>query len=215
MAIDLDALLTALERDPAARARIRQAVLSRDLLELPARVEDRIAHVDERFAQVEGQIGRLATRMEQLAGYVGDLRGTVYQRGAVRPRMVAGAVGAPVAQVHLAPPDDLAARLEAATTAGILTEQEADAIEVANGVFVWHRGNGAGPVYCVVEASITPGSTDVERAATRTASLAKTGVETRAIVLSDGVPPPDLAAIMQARGVAWRRVQSPQGPSSL
>ncbi|HUY98128.1 MAG TPA: hypothetical protein VMW47_11010 [Verrucomicrobiae bacterium] len=199
MAIDLDALIRAVRSNPEARDTLRRELLTEELLALP-----------ERFAQLVQRLDRVVEKVDRIDGYVGDLRGAVYDRQAVRPRMVAGAIGAPVARVHVAPPDVLAARLEAAETAGVLTQKEADAVEVANGVFIWDRDNGASPVWCVVEASITPGWSDMERAGARATSLAKTGVETRALVISTVPPAAELADAMRARGVGWRRVERPR-----
>ena len=171
---------------PAARTGQRFAQGASRLDHLTKNVHDLVAGL----ATLNGRLERVDRRLEAVDGCVDGRRGTVHQRGAVRPRMVAGAVGAPATRMHPVPPDDLAARVDAATSAGVLTDQEADAVDVANGVCVWDRGNGAGPVSCVDAASLTPGRIEVERAATR-------------------------ATAMRARGGAWRRVQSPGGPIQL
>ncbi|MHB8325500.1 MAG: hypothetical protein ACYDEA_06450 [Candidatus Dormibacteria bacterium] len=116
-AVDLRALLTALRTDPEAREAIRRELLTEALLGLPARMElgfatlaarleqlaERVEQLAERMDQLtaaqtttEKQLGQLAARLDErldrLDGYVGSLRGAVYERAVLRPRMVAGAV---------------------------------------------------------------------------------------------------------------------------
>ncbi|NNM97767.1 MAG: hypothetical protein HKL89_09225, partial [Candidatus Dormibacteraeota bacterium] len=55
-------------------------------------------------AATEIQLGqfaeRLDARLDRLDGFVGSLRGMVYERAVLRPRMVAGAVGAPAGAIR-------------------------------------------------------------------------------------------------------------------
>ncbi|MHB1525793.1 MAG: hypothetical protein ACYCZN_05900 [Candidatus Dormibacteria bacterium] len=101
-----------------------------------------------------------------------------------------------------------------ALAAETLSREQADAIDAANGVFLWDRGPEGPPVYCVVKVSITAHDNDLDRAVARAAWLAGTGVETRAVVLSDGVAA-GVADSMEAQQVAWRRVQQPKAPLRL
>ena len=195
------------------------------LAERMDQLAERMDQLAERMDQLaaaqtmtEKQLGQLAARLDErldrLDGYVGSLRGAVYERAVLRPRMVAGAVGASPGTLRALSEGELESLLERALAADTLSHEHADAIEAANGVFLWDRGPEDPPVYCVVEVSITAHHNDLDRAAARAAWLAKTGVETRAVLLSDGVAA-GVADSLKVQNVAWRRVQQPKAPLKL
>ena len=239
MVADLHALLTALRTDPQAREAIRREILTEDLLNSPARMEAGFATLAARMDQLTQRMDQLTVRVSELAaaqtatenrlrelaerlderldrldGYVGGLLGAVYERAVLRPRMVAGAVGATPGTIRALSQGEMEALLDGAVVAGTLSQDQAEAIEAENGVFLWDREPGRPPVYCVVEASITAHDNDLERAAARAAWLARTGLETQAVLLSDGVAA-GVADLLKAQQVAWRRVQQPKAPLTL
>ncbi len=213
MAVDLDALLAALKSDPAARDAIRREVLTEDLLALPGQVERLAAHTDARFAelgaalaQLTAQVGSLAVAQGRMGGEVSRLVGAEYEAWALRTvRPVARALGARPAQVHPISAGALEALLTSAEDAGGLAPDAADDLALANGIFVWEPGNGRPPVYAVVEVSVTAKSGDVDRAVARANLLGKTGVISRAVVLSDAVDD-EAAPGLKTHHVGWQRV---------
>ena len=196
----------------------RMDQLAQRMDQLTERV-DQLAHRMDQLATAQAateiQLGqfaeRLDARLDRLDGFVGSLRGMVYERAVLRPRMVAGAVGAPAGAIRALSADERAALLEHGLVSATLSQEQAETIESANGVFLWDRGPDGPPIYCVVEASITAHRDDLDRAAARASWLAETGVETQAVVLSDGVAE-GVADGMKALKVAWRRVQQPKAP---
>lgn len=227
MAADLHALLTALRTDPEAREAIRRELLTEDLLALPARTDARFAELGVALEQLtarmgqltvaqtktEEQLGQLTARVDQLVavvrrmgGEVSRLVGAEYEAWALRTaRPVARALGAPPAQVHPISASALEALLTAAEDAGGLDPESADDLAQANGIFVWEPGAGRPPVYAVVEVSVMANSADVDRAMARANLLAKTGVTSQAVVLSDAVAE-DAAVGIREHRVGWKRV---------
>ncbi len=114
--------------------------------------------------------------------------GAEYEAWVLRTvRLVARALGAPPAQVHPISAGVLDALLTASEEAGDLEPDAADDLAQANSIFVWEPGGGRPPVDAVVEVSVTAKSGDVDRAGARAHVLAKTGVASRAVALSDAV----------------------------
>ncbi len=139
-------------------------------------------------AESEKWLVRVAKQAERADGRVGDLWGKQYEAWALRtPFHVEDAIGADPGTVRPLSAADLEALVNPAVIAGALPREERAALGDANGIFVWDRGAGAAPVYCVVEISATVDAHDVERAAQRAAWLAKTGVATRPVVVGDVV----------------------------
>ena len=157
-------------------------------------------------AQSEKWVVRVAKQAERADGRVGDLWGKLYEARALRtPFHVEDAIGAEPGTVRPLSAAELEALVNPAVVAGALPREERAALGDANGIFVWDRGPGTAPVYCVVEISATVDAHDVARATQRAAWLAKTGVATRPVVMGDVVEP-DAQPAMEAQRVAWQRV---------
>ena len=236
MAVDLDALLTALKSDPVARDAIRREVLTEDLLALPGLMERMAARTDARFAELgvalsqltervdqlteaqartEDTLARLIARVDVMGGEVSSLLGADYEREVLAsPDGVEEAVGAAFGTVRRLTGDELTTHLSKAISEGRITPQAARDVRRANGVFVWDQGPSASPVYCVVEASVTAQTRDVERAKRRAAELALTGVPTMPIVLGNW-PDPEIAPAIEAKQIAWQQVSPKRGMRTL
>ena len=236
MAVDLDALLTALKSDPVARDAIRREVLTEDLLALPGLMERMAARTDARFAELgvalsqltervdqlteaqartEDTLARLIARVDVMGGEVSSLLGADYEREVLAsPDGVEEAVGAAFGTVCRLAGDELTTHLSKAISEGRITPQAARDVRRANGVFVWDQGPSASPVYCVVEASVTAQTRDVERAKRRAAELALTGVPTMPIVLGNW-PDPEIAPAIEAKQIAWQQVSPKRGMRTL
>ena len=236
MAVDLDALLTALKSDPVARDAIRREVLTEDLLALPGLMERMAARTDARFAELgvalsqltervdqlteaqaltEATLARLIARVDVMGGEVSSLLGADYEREVLAsPDGVEEAVGAAFGTVRRLTGDELTTHLSKAISEGRITPQAARDVRRANGVFVWDQGPSASPVYCVVEASVTAQTRDVERAKRRAAELALTGVPTMPIVLGNW-PDPEIAPAIEAKQIAWQQVSPKRGVRTL
>ena len=236
MAVDLDALLTALKSDPVARDAIRREVLTEDLLALPGLMERMAARTDARFAELgvalsqltervdqlteaqartEDTLARLIARVDVMGGEVSSLLGADYEREVLAsPDGVEEAVGAAFGTVRRLTGDELTTHLSKAISEGRITPQAARDVRRANGVFVWDQGPSASPVYCVVEASVTAQTRDVERAKRRAAELALTGVPTMPIVLGNW-PDPEIAPAIEAKQIAWQQVSPKRGVRTL
>lgn len=235
MSVDVHALLAALRADPEAKEAVRRELLTDELLALPALV----AQLTMRLDQLTVRVDQLALRMEdgftkmaralveltdaqagterrltELAdrpawGDLSRVAGTAYEVYALHtPRVVGGAVGAAPGTVRRLVDGELDAVLDAAETAGRLSHEETEDVGLANRVFLWEHP-GQDPVYCVVEASITVNSDDVDTVMRRARLLARAGVVARPVVIGDRADP-DAAAAMESQQVVWRRI--PQRP---
>ena len=177
--------------------------------QLTVRIDQLTERVDKlagQMAELVAQVGTLAKAQQRMGGEVSRLVGAEYEAWALRTtRPVARALGAPPAQVHPISAGALEALLTAAEEAGELAPDAADDLALANGIFVWEPGGGRPPVYAVVEVSVTAKDRDVARAIARANLLAKAGVTSRAVVLSDAVAD-DVAHDMKAHHVGWQRV---------
>ena len=194
----------------------RMDQLTQRVEQLGARMDQLTQRVDQLTAGMEGLTAsqaqsekwlvRVAKQAERADGRVGDLWGKQYEARVLRtPFHVEDAIGAAPGTVRPLSPADLEALVNPAVIAGALPREERAALGDANGIFVWDRGAGSAPVYCVVEISATVDAHDVERAAQRAAWLAKTGVATRPVVMGDVVEPGAKPA-MDTQRVAWERV---------
>ena len=199
-----------------AQLTARMDQLTQRVDQLGARMDQLTKRVDQLTAGMEGltasqaqsekRLVRVAKQAEPADGRVGDLWGKQYEARALRtPFHVEDAIGAAPGTVRPLSAADLEALVNPAVIAGALPREERAALGDANGIFVWDRGAGSAPVYCVVEISATGDAHDVERAAQRAAWLAKTGVATRPVVMGDVVEPGAQPA-MDTQRVAWQRV---------
>ena len=92
MAVNVAALLAALRADPAAKDAVRRELLTEELLALPVLVAQLATRLDQLTAQVQELVQAQAqthATLQPLVGYVAALRGAMYERAVVRPRMVA------------------------------------------------------------------------------------------------------------------------------
>jgi hypothetical protein len=212
---DLHDLIRLLEERPEWRAEIRRVVLTEDLLRLPEEVARAREETERRFQQLSERIDRLAEWMEQLTarmdqfaarmdqltermdqlteqvtilvGQVGALRGEGMEQ---RYRTRAFAYFRPlVRRARVLSHDEVAAMLEEAIEAGVLSEEEAQQVFRADVVVSGRRVPDGGSVYLVVEVSAGVGLNDVRRAVERASLLARTGVATLPVVAGEWVVP--------------------------
>jgi len=148
------------------------AVLMEELAAAQRVTEDRLRALIDELKGMNDRLGKLE-------GYDLERRyrekGTAYlSRVARRLRIVDG--------------NELNAMVEDAIDAGMLSEPEAQAIRLADAVFVGRRRGDGEPVYLVVEASLTVGRRDVRRARERADLLTRLGKPALAVVAGEFVP---------------------------
>lgn len=185
---DFDDLVRLLEERPDWRARLRQVLLPRELLELPAVVAQlvetsratlaRLDRVETRLGGVETQLSEVQAALRRLENDVGELRGSTWElRFRVDPEdwfsdLIADPVALSARQVK-----DLT---EQYVAAGRLTEAERSHVRRTD-LVIAGREDGE-PAYLIVEASRTVSVYDVQRAADRATLLRKAAPRTRAVV---------------------------------
>jgi polyhydroxyalkanoate synthesis regulator phasin len=158
---------------------------------------DRLAHVvDALTRQVEALTGQVSA----LTGHVDWLRGdAIERRYRERPHTYLNAIAH---RMHLLTPRELDALLDPAVERGDLSTDEANQIRAADGVFQGRRTADGTEVYVVLEASVGVGLRDVVRARERADLLARTRVDTAAVVGGTWIVPEAVEAA-RAHGV-WQ-----------
>lgn len=201
---DVRRIIQLMQEDPRVRDELRRALLTQELLEMPQRLaefalvtERRFEEIDRRFDEINLQFALIDRRFEQidrrfdlLDMEIADLRGSNYER-LVRDRApaVLRPVGGGVRRIRVISTADLADLLDEAVDSDKLTEADRD--EVLNVDFVARAllTTTRVPVYLAVEASISLGSEDVERAELRARLVGKAfDAETFAVVVSERIP---------------------------
>ena len=190
---DFTDILRIIREQPEWGDALRSALLSQKLLELPERFAEFAEAANKRFdrlegdvadlkdgqARLEGQVGRLEGAVSQLQGDFGNMRGDNYeirlgknidsilgQRLGLRgTRLIKGSLAGNNA-VYL----DL---MDAAEDRGDITERELEEINETDFVLRGRSRTDQSTVFIVVEASVTAGDSDINRAAYRAAILEK------------------------------------------
>ena len=136
--------------------------------------EQQLARLTERVDALTEQVSALVQRLGTMADQLNEVRGWALE---ARYRSSAPSYFAPIARrLQTLSQRELAQILERAVTEGLLSNDDADDIELADIVCRGRRRDTDSPTYLVVEVSAGVGTSNVERAARRAALLAKTGV---------------------------------------
>lgn len=143
---------------------------------------------------------------------LGELKDDILER---RYRERAFAYFSPlVRRAHVVWGDELAALLEEAVEQGLLLQEEADEVALADVLVRGRRREDGTQVYLVVEVSWGVGISDVQRAGRRASLLAKTGTPTVPMVAGQWISEEaaDLGRKMKVRQLIDRRAVSPDSP---
>lgn len=219
---DFQDLIRLLGEHPEWRAELRRHVLSDELLALPdlvrqigeqlAALTERVDQLAEAQTRTEEQLAALARRMDdvaaaqvrteahlgRLADDVGGLKGEVLE---LRYRVRAGAYFSRLARrLRVLESTELADLLDDSVDEQRLTDTERHAILAADLVLSGRRREDGAPIYLVVEVSVGIGLEDVERAASRGASLARLGQAVMPVVAGHWITW-EAAALAKDRGV--------------
>jgi len=221
---DFRDLVELLEQHPEWRAELRRLVLTEELLALPQLIRELVdahQHTEQRLERLEVTVQALAEAqrqteqtMAQLAdshlhverrvghieAEVWDLKGMTLE---IRYRDRAFAYFARVVRsAHALSGDELLALLETAVDQGMLSEEGADDVLLADVVVRGQRRDDRSEAYLVVEVSWGVGTGDVECAVRRASLLAQTGVQTLPVVAGERIT--DEAAELALAMHAWQ-----------
>lgn len=221
---DIRDLLRLLEANPEWRAEVRRAVLTDELLALPELVRDlaeRLDRLTERVDQLAQRVDQLAQRVDQLVAVVQQLASAQVRTEArlasaedrighalgavaeIRYRSRGGAYFSRIARrVRAMDSGELADQLLDAVEAGTLSEEERQAILLADLVFTARRLDNSEDIYLVVEVSHGAGPEDVTRALHRARLLARLGRPVLPVVAGASITD-DAAGAAVAAGV-WQ-----------
>lgn len=133
-------------------------------------------HMDDFRAEMRAMEERYASVTTDL----GELKSSDLERR-YRERPFAY-FGRPIRQAHTLTGDELNTLLDRALAQGQLSEEEVEEISWADAIVRRRRREDGREVFLVVEASWGVGPDDAQRAVSRAAALAKTGVTTIAVV---------------------------------
>lgn len=221
---DFEDLLRLLEEKPEWQQRMRQAILTRELLELPARFEqlvDTVSHlVDivevlvESQKRTEQRLDELTTIVQELVqvsrdslrrlerlenwqtGETGRREGERYEREIVAraPALFYGGDGGGRGEPHVR--KQVGNWLAPLFRAGIDVQPQNDPL-LAD--LIWWKGDRV----MVVEAGLKLGVNDVRRAKARAETLRQVGINATPVVIGEEWGTPDTEAIAQQEGVEW------------
>jgi uncharacterized coiled-coil protein SlyX len=169
------------------------------------------ARTEERLEQLTEALRILTQRVDRLADVVGQLRGSDLER---RYRERAHAYFDDLlADIHVSSPQELAAVVDRALAAGVLSRQERKDMLDADIVVRGRRWEDQADAYLAVEVSAVVDEGDVERAIRRAGFLTRaTGTPTVPVVAGQAITPEaeQLARSLRAWRVLDGRVFSPQ-----
>ena len=209
---DFTDILRIIREQPEWGDALRSALLSQKLLELPERFAEFAETANKRFAALESDVtdlkagqarlegdvaelkagqSRLESAVSHLQGQVGNLRGSSYQLN-VKTKIASimtqrwGVEEIRVLKGSLAADDNVFfRRLLNAVAQGVISEQERREVLNADIILQGERQSDQGPLYIVLEVSITVAGDDITRAHERADILARvTGEETIPAVVS-------------------------------
>ena len=151
------------------------------------RTEESLQRLETRVEQLAAAQQRTETRLEALTNNVGDLKGILLE-SQHRDRPFQHFRGI-VLKARTVTIDELGLLTDAALEKALLTEAEAEDIELADAVVKGRDRQTRQPLYLVIESPWGIGVGDVKRAARRAALLAKTGTVTRPVAAGKWAAP--------------------------
>ena len=178
-------ILAAMEQNPQLQAAMRAHILGQELLTLPSRfveLQEQVNRLQQTVDDLAGRVDTLTDRVDTISGTVSRLAGEDYESHVCdyAERFLRRQLGIN-ATVWAAQrnKDPLNSLLNAAEMEDRLSTAEVDELDQADLILVSHAPDG----HVVVEISITIQQSDVDRAISRAALLAKaTGREAIAVV---------------------------------
>ncbi len=218
---DFEDLVRIMEEKPEWLARMRQLILTRELLQLPDLVRQLAESVqqlseefaayrqltDQRFAETNQQIAELVgvmremlRRLERLEdwqrGETGRRDGERYERQVVAraPIIFYGGSGGGMGEPHIR--QQLGRWLAALYRQGIDIDEQDDP-SLAD--LIWWKGDRV----MVTEISLKVDAQDVQRAAARARTLRRVGINATPTVIGREWATPDTQALAQQEGVEW------------
>ena len=188
--------------------RLEQALA--DLAEAQQRTERELAELAEAQQRTEHELAelasvtrRLVTDVDKLQRLVPDVEKLQGDRVERMYRVHADAYfGRIVRRTHVLSEDERWDLFDRAMERGLLSRPQVEDVALADALVRGLTWEDRRQVYLVVEASLTVGHEDVERAARRASLLARAGVEALAVVAGETVAP-GVSAQAQAAGV-WQ-----------
>ena len=206
--------LRALDTDPVFREAVRRHLLTDDLINLPGQFAQLVnvvselteafntfaANTDRRLTALESDVGTLKSDVSTLKSDVATLTGSDIERRARGSilNIAKDELNLTRGRILLAQGRDTEPQfLETIHTAedrGLITEQQADNILVADIIIRGRRQHDRQYVHAVFEVSRTVRNHDIQRAHDRAAAVAAaTGEETIAAVIGQVIQPPQRA----------------------
>lgn len=175
-----------------AQARVEERLVRTE--ERLVQIEERQARTEEWQAQIEERQARTETRLDSLTGVVKRLSddvGTLKGKGLETHYRLHGSpfFGSLLRRPHVLSSEELSDTLDPGMDQGSLSSDEALDVRRADLVVRGTRRKDRTLVYLVVEVSWTIDLEDVERAARRSAHLAKTGLSALPVVAGETVRP--------------------------
>jgi polyhydroxyalkanoate synthesis regulator phasin len=170
----------------------------------------RLDALTEQVSALTGRVDALTGQMSTLAGHVGTLRGESLERR-YQARVFAY-FGRVLRRAHALTSDEIAVLVEGAVESGVLSDEEAQQVALADVVVRGRRMTDGSTVYLVVEVSVGVGIGDVQRAVERAALLARTGVTALPAVAGEWILPDaaDMARGLRVWQVTDGRVAIPE-----
>ena len=221
-------LVRILEERPEWRSELRRLILTDHLLALPEQMTELRAYTEQRFQELAAAQQRTEERLTTLAAAqqrteerltavstqlvdliqivqtfatdLGELKGRnlEYTYGT----KVYAYFGRIVRRAHALSPDELTSLLEDAIDRGVLSEEQAEDVSLADVIVRGRRRTDGAEVFLVVEVSWGVGPLDVERAMRRASLLAHTGTPALPVVAGTWITPE--AANLARTQQVWR-----------
>ena len=175
-----DDLLTLLRENEEFREAVRQAILTEELLTLPAVFNAFVSEVRGEFAGVHGEFAGIHEELRKHTNDIGELKGIgletkLYNRGV---GLIATLLKVRDSQrVRVAERDDNSVEFNdaiyAALESGALTEEEYDRIMDTDMIVSSRRQGSPNPVYSAIEASYAVSRRDIAKVKRTAAILSK------------------------------------------
>lgn len=162
---DANEFIRQLDQDPELLEKVRTRILTRELLELP----ETVAQLAAAQQETNRQLDRLTGSVQRIEGTLGNLTGTAYKNRAGRliPRLLARYLRLQQTQALQTPNSDTRPYLDDlvnhAVTSRTITDQQAQELERTD-IVAMAKDSEDRTVFVIVEASITIGDSDIDRA---------------------------------------------------
>ena len=200
-------IITELEGNPEARRLLLRALLTDELLGMPARLDT----IEKDIAELQTDVSQLKTDVAYLKG--SDLENRLHRRirarvarsfGLKRPRIMQSPL--------LEPLTEFIDQMDDALEDGRITEEQDGRIEETDFIIRAQRIRDQADVWIAVEASNRVGESDIHRAKLSADILAIVfRTETLAVVAGYSIDPRDLAQA-DAEGVSYVEIRPPVVP---